>query len=424
MINDQIKQHILTTYKELNLNLNSINEKLKDFQELYGKDKLSKLEGKELLYHLFARKVMNDKSLFYALEFDEKYKEFGEVWGGSVYKYTLFYSNELDSWISGTHIKNRKVISESTAIEIATDVRNKFVAAIEYLDSLSNLRIPDINYGDIEVKLSSILLNIHNKIWVNKYFNMLFPNLFIGFYNINWTKSILKEINVESSKSYFRQVGQLVNIAYQLDISNISLYQTLSHLHTDTVVEEVQEDTQEVNLTSGQNLIVYGTPGCGKSYHVKNEILLGRKNNVYRTTFFLDYTNTDFVGQILPVVNGDKVTYEFTPGPFALALKQAIANPNEEVALVIEELNRGNAASIFGDIFQLLDRDDTGTSEYSINNVNLQKYLTKELNKDIPSIVIPSNMSLIATMNTSDQNVFTLDTAFKRRWNFKKLKNT
>lgn len=146
-----------------------------------------------------------------------------------------------------------------------------------------------------------------------------------------------------------------------------------------------------------------------------------------RTTFYQDYTNTDFVGQILPKVLPDKsVSYEFNPGPFTLALKKAIEQPNTPVALVIEELNRGNAASIFGDIFQLLDRDETGKSEYEITNVNVQDYLNKcfvDQKIVFESIRIPSNLYIVATMNTSDQNVFTLDTAFKRRWLFEKIRN-
>ena len=173
------------------------------------------------------------------------------------------------------------------------------------------------------------------------------------------------------------------------------------------------------------NLIVYGTPGCGKSYYVKNELLKDyEEKNIVRTTFYQDYTNTDFVGQILPVLSGNNVTYKFNPGPFTLALEKAVAHPEEKVALVIEELNRGNAPSIFGDIFQLLDRED-GKSEYEITNVNVQKYLTEVIPEQLfVYIKIPANLSIIATMNTSDQNVFTLDTAFKRRWEFKKLKNT
>lgn len=183
------------------------------------------------------------------------------------------------------------------------------------------------------------------------------------------------------------------------------------------------------NIQSGENKVVYGTPGCGKSYYVQNTLLKGySEDNTIRTTFYQDYTNTDFVGQILPIIESDKsVSYEFIPGPFSIALSKALEKPEEKVALVIEELNRGNAASIFGDIFQLLDREtkgeNKGRSIYSITNVNLQKHLTNELRFIFNKIMIPSNLSIYATMNTSDQNVFTLDTAFKRRWKFEKLSN-
>lgn len=176
----------------------------------------------------------------------------------------------------------------------------------------------------------------------------------------------------------------------------------------------------------GINKVFYGTPGCGKSYYVENVVLAQEEideNSVFRTTFFQDYTNTDFVGQIMPKVDAEgNVTYEFIPGPFTLALKCAIDNPDEKVALIIEELNRGNAPSIFGDIFQLLDRQD-GLSRYPIVNVNVQTYLKKESLYDLGYIRIPANLYIYATMNTSDQNVFTLDTAFKRRWKFEKLTN-
>lgn len=206
-------------------------------------------------------------------------------------------------------------------------------------------------------------------------------------------------------------------------------------------------------ISGGENLIVYGTPGCGKSYYVDHSILgknkkgeyVGayKRENIIRTTFYSDYSNTDFVGQIVPEIehkeNGEStVTYRFIPGPFTIALECAFAHPTEKIALVIEELNRGNAPSIFGDLFQLLDRIDEkdkgfpiGTSEYGILNTNLVNYLKDNVHNrkkyrysfDLDEIRLPSNLSIYATMNTSDQNVFTLDTAFKRRWEFFKLKN-
>ncbi len=224
-------------------------------------------------------------------------------------------------------------------------------------------------------------------------------------------------------------------------------------------LENEEQLEYDYSASSGNaiNKIYYGTPGCGKSYHVDHDVLgkndsgdyCGeyKEENIIRTTFFQDYSNTDFIGQVMPVitteVNGEGkeeqiVTYRFVPGPFTIALECAIAHPTEKVALVIEELNRGNAPSIFGDLFQLLDRIDEngkgypiGTSEYGITNVNIINYLSdnKHYEKkwqysfNLNEIRLPANLYLFATMNTSDQNVFTLDTAFKRRWEFKKLKN-
>lgn len=169
------------------------------------------------------------------------------------------------------------------------------------------------------------------------------------------------------------------------------------------------------------NMIYYGTPGCGKSYLV-NKDFNEEEYLVYRTTFHPEYSNSDFVGQIIPKTEGDEIKYEFQEGPFSITLFNAIKHPLKKVCLVIEEINRGNASAIFGDIFQLLDRDSDGTSIYSIVNESIRKYLNKK-NINIDRISIPSNLWIIATMNTSDQNVFTLDTAFKRRWRMHRIVN-
>lgn len=192
---------------------------------------------------------------------------------------------------------------------------------------------------------------------------------------------------------------------------------------------------------SSVNKIFYGTPGCGKSHHIQHNIIEKQNyaaDNVIRTTFYQDYSNTDFIGQILPKIEKDEksgketVKYIFNPGPFTLALIRAISNPTEKVALVVEEINRGNAPAIFGDIFQLLDRNPDGISEYGIINVSMLDYLNAyvfevdgEKKKYIfKEIKIPGNMDIFATMNTSDQNVYTLDTAFVRRWDKEKIKNS
>ena len=195
------------------------------------------------------------------------------------------------------------------------------------------------------------------------------------------------------------------------------------------------------DIKNGFNRLYYGVPGCGKSYYIENNLneILGTTNDniiKIRTVFYPDYSNSDFVGQIMPISENDALKYKPIPGPFTKALKQALDNKNKKVVLIIEEINRGNAAAIFGDIFQLLDRneekienntivkfciDNNFISQYSElkGNENLKHYINK--NK---GITLPDNLYIIGTMNTSDQNVYALDTAFKRRWEMKYYSNT
>lgn len=183
----------------------------------------------------------------------------------------------------------------------------------------------------------------------------------------------------------------------------------------------VQEFNERERIQGAYNMIYYGTPGCGKSYKVNKDF---SENDflVYRTTFHPEYSNSDFVGQIIPKTENGEIKYEFQEGPFTLALCEAMENPSKRVCLIIEEINRGNASAIFGDIFQLLDREKDGSSVYDINNEPIKNYLNKN-GVNVDKIKIPSNMWIIATMNTSDQNVFTLDTAFKRRWRMHRIIN-
>ena len=165
-------------------------------------------------------------------------------------------------------------------------------------------------------------------------------------------------------------------------------------------------------LTQGENILYYGAPGTGKSYAASKEA--GEDLDcVFRTLFHPDMQNSDFFGTLKPATDekGQPI-YKFREGPFAKALAHARDNPSKRVYLIIEELNRAMAAAVFGELFQLLDRDADGTSEYSVDAPSdefAESYGAKK-------IKLPSNLWILATMNSADQGVYPLDTAFRRRW--------
>lgn len=170
-----------------------------------------------------------------------------------------------------------------------------------------------------------------------------------------------------------------------------------------------------------RQIIFFGTPGSGKSYRVK---VLTEKKRVHRTTFHPDSDYASFVGCYKPTMKDGEISYSFTPQVFTEAYVDAWKNPKEEVYLVIEEINRGNCAQIFGDLFQLLDRNDDGYSDYRIKaDSDLRDYLYGVLGEGHEGIkngelCLPPNLRIFATMNTSDQSLFPMDSAFKRRWDW------
>ena len=197
--------------------------------------------------------------------------------------------------------------------------------------------------------------------------------------------------------------------------------------------------------------IFYGAPGTGKSHSVKTETeAWEERGRVVRTTFHPDSDYSTFVGAYKPTTESVQrydiynkpmtrdgvpvmeqiITYEFVGQAFLHAYIDAWKNREEPEFLIIEEINRGNCAQIFGDLFQLLDRGDDGYSEYAIKaDKDLQKHLSKAFKEveieDFPNVkagkelLLPNNLYIRATMNTSDQSLFPIDSAFKRRWDWK-----
>lgn len=177
------------------------------------------------------------------------------------------------------------------------------------------------------------------------------------------------------------------------------------------------------------NRIIFGAPGTGKSFQLKQESTDGNHfANIERVTFHPDYSYGQFVGSYKPISDDEGgIRYEYVPGPFMRTLVKALESGKngdsaEKFLLIVEEINRAKVAAVFGDMFQLLDRTDAGDSVYEIQaSEDVRRYLARELGgtkENYTSIKIPNNMYIWATMNSADQGVFPMDTAFKRRWEF------
>ncbi len=257
--------------------------------------------------------------------------------------------------------------------------------------------------------------------------------------------------------------GNTVAIAEGVDKAELEAY--VSRIHVSTQIANAKLESTEGNAMENRaiaeqvdeprNLIFFGAPGTGKSFEL-NKLAdayfdEGHRN---RVTFYPDYTYSQFVGCFKPVTryrdDDDKpvskqesyISYEFVPGPFLETYVKAVQNPTENYLLIVEEINRANPAAVFGDVFQLLDRDADGRSEYEVAvpremrdylGVFLSEYASnahiddpekllseqKRLSKETGRLSLPDNMYIWATMNSADQGVFPMDTAFKRRWDFR-----
>lgn len=270
---------------------------------------------------------------------------------------------------------------------------NRMIQALKLLDTI------EVTSNYIQIR-ENCIIEVSDKVFKFENNYQIFESVdYLTF--LGSTKSLFDLINIENSNEVLNDIGQL---------------KFKTGLLTDFE----------------RNRIIFGAPGTGKSYKLKNdskELIENTTGTYERVTFHPDYIYSNFVGTYKPVNNGGHINYEFVPGPFIRvyidALKSGRTDSPQPHLLLIEEINRAKVASVFGDIFQLLDRDDDGVSEYEIHATeDIKTYLADKLGgfpSDFDKIRIPDNMFIWATMNSADQGVFPMDTAFKRRWNFEYL---
>jgi len=276
---------------------------------------------------------------------------------------------------------------------------NEFQISSETIKQLRGNEIPDNLNLLIEGKFGEIEDRVYFKNFLTDY------DWWFGSKTIDrgdfFVSPVLKQSNVVNETSSY-----IATIAYHLSLS----YELCNLLSVPL--------NEGIDAPAKSNIIYYGAPGTGKSFKV-NEILKDRKGFYERVTFHPEYDNTSFVGGYKPISKDGEIKYEFVPQVFINIYIKAWLDSHNQYFLAIEEINRGNCAEIFGDIFQLLDRN----SNYDVApSSELYQYLIKELGAEHEGIIyglkLPPNLSLLATMNTSDQSLFPMDSAFKRRWDW------
>ncbi|EAR6240443.1 type II restriction endonuclease subunit R, partial [Salmonella enterica] len=280
--------------------------------------------------------------------------------------------------------------------------------------------------------LKDIESNIDKFINFNTYNESTWRNLF----ELNIKDAVVNTLSTTQTLPLFSLINKVITIANNdskdysektMQISKEALTNTINYLETqipdnNQYILELSKYSEHSTFIESVNKIFYGAPGTGKSHRI-NEILGSSK--YIRTVFYPDMLYSDFVGSLRPRTIEDseknkKVIYEYRAGPFLRALILALNSKDEQVYLVIEEINRASASAVFGELFQLLDRNEFGESKYEIdiNDPDMLDYINERVNDKLLSLRIPQNLSILATMNSSDQAVMPMDTAFKRRWQF------
>lgn len=447
--------------------------KRQDFLMKYDKSILNNLNDDQILSTMFIDGDSED-SLCGWLK--DVYKGFGKI--GRFKSQFGIYCDPNKGWIKG----NRKVITEAEAKEIGTKTRDDLVNCCDKIDArIKNSGLESLEdyiglQTDIEEKADGFIIFQ----WVRKYFYLMYPEYFVSWYDLDRISRFLTQLGIKPDVHEFGKIWQLLQVEKPIaaakgmklgeDRAQIGslCWGVLKHnlltqpgtvnpdIQSDEDTEDSEEEESEMEKVKKiyetgikpeweRNRIMFGAPGTGKSYLLnqdKNKLLNIKdaddekpEPRVERVIFYPDYSYANFVGTYKPVSfkdddGNESIRYTYVPGPFMRTYIKAwndilTGDDPQPYLLIIEEINRANAAAVFGDIFQLLDRKGNGYSEYSIQATeDIRRYLLETEGWDdefCMELRMPDNMFIWATMNSADQGVFPMDTAFKRRWNFEYL---
>ena len=458
------------------------NYNVGDIVYIYAKKPIGKIMFKTIVEK---DSLLNDNNQKYArlrllkqVDNDELSLEYLKEFGLTIPpQRVLKFNGELQNYIE-KYFENDEIIKENkmwfvsageNGVKINSFEKNNFVAIGWFSSDLNNKDKNEIDslyseqYSNEDNRkkgqaVSQINLFV-NEIEIGDYIissDSSNRSYLIGKCTSDYYFSEKKDDDINNQYKHCRDVKWLGKIDWNDVSKQLSQSKSVSEIKN-KLKDEVFECyiSKFIETDEKRNKIYFGAPGTGKSYRLNNNKndMLGEdfENNFERVTFHPDYTYSNFVGTYKPTPkkdengnNLDDITYKYVPGPFMRILVKALKNPFEPFILIIEEINRANIAAVFGDVFQLLDREDNiYISEYSISaSEDVHDYLKENLDisnipQDIKNIIkihwncllgenfdkitIPSNLFIWATMNSADQGVFPMDTAFKRRWDFEYL---
>lgn len=424
-----------------------------DFQSKFAPEVLASLEGEELLRKMFYSGDSNKENLCYYLEFHTKIRElFGSVAGGSAYKFNLFYQKKKASWVTGSSSKP-KLLTLDEAIVLGTEIRDALIRGADIIKGNQDIKDAD-GYNNLYNQLFASMGRYINLLWVQKYYHLIFPNMFPVFYNEAWQKHVLDKLDIEPYDSGFVRMGQISLFANECDIENVVfaqiIYKYCNMIETDDSLDDSDDDgitnndsdadlpilsPRSKNNVMPLNFILYGAPGTGKTYATAEyamAIIEGRKVDLSQksaeerrvlmekyktaikegritfTTFHQSYGYEDFIQGLRPDTKNGGFNFVPVDGVFKKIADEAIQHSDKDYVIIIDEINRANISKTFGELITLIE-EDKRWGEINALSVTL------------PSgqiFAVPNNLFIVGTMNSADKSISLIDAALRRRFNF------
>ena len=421
-----------------------------EFQNKFAPEILAALSGEELLRTMFYSGDSNKDNLCYYLEFHTKVRElFGSVAGGSAFKFNLFYQKKKSSWVTGSSAKP-KILTLDEAIVLGTEIRDALVNGANIIKSYQGVSDSD-GYNKLYTELFAVMGKYINLLWVQKYYHMIFPDMFPVFYNEAWQRHVLNKLDIEPYDSGFVRMGQISLFVNKCEIDNVVFAQIIYKYCNiiddgETTDKDISDDELSINelptlSPRGKdkvlplNFILYGAPGTGKTYATaeyamaiieKRKVDLEQKTVTERaalmerykeaikegriifTTFHQSYGYEDFIQGLRPDTNAAGLNFVPVDGVFKRIANEAIQHGDKDYVIIIDEINRANISKVFGELITLIE-EDKRWGEINALSVMLPSGET---------FAVPNNLFIVGTMNSADKSISLIDTALRRRFYF------